>query len=107
MCVCVCVCLCVCVCVCVCVRVCVCVCVCVQVRDFFRSALDALAKAIALQPTHDLPLRTAMTLAHKTCDFRYWHTHAEVVRATFADHLRKGLVYMCYCRRPSAYDRLL
>ena len=40
-----------------------------------------------------------MTLAHKTCDFRYWHTHAEVVRATFADHLRKGLSFTCAIAR--------
>ena len=42
------------------------------VRDYFRSALDALAAAISLQPAHEVPLRTAMTLAHKTSDFRYW-----------------------------------
>jgi predicted O-linked N-acetylglucosamine transferase (SPINDLY family) len=60
------------------------------VRDHFRGALDALAAAIALQPSHELPLRTAMTLAHKTCDFRYWLEHSQIVRGTFADHLRKG-----------------
>lgn len=60
------------------------------VRDHLRGALDALAAAVALQPSHELPLRTAMTLAHKTCDFRYWLEHSQIVRRTFASHLRKG-----------------
>ena len=63
---------------------------CVQVRDYFRSALDSLAAAIALQPSHDVPLRTALTLAHKTADFRYWEQHSEIVRQTFAGHLQRG-----------------
>jgi len=60
-----------------------------------HSALDALAAAIALQPSHDVPLRTAMTLAHKTCDFRYWVRHAGVVRDSFEAHLRKGAQVVC------------
>ena len=63
----------------------------VQVRDYFRAALEALAAAIALRPEHDLPLRTALTLAHKTCDFRYWLLHSSILRETFAGHLQRGM----------------
>uniref|UniRef100_A0A7S4NF57 protein O-GlcNAc transferase n=1 Tax=Guillardia theta TaxID=55529 RepID=A0A7S4NF57_GUITH len=59
-------------------------------QQFYRQALEATSAAVSLNPRHRTPLVTALTLAQKTADFRFWKNHSAHLRELFVECLERG-----------------
>lgn len=72
----------------------------------YRKALESLAAASALDPTHRTPLVTALMLAQKTADFRFWENHTVAIRDIFLERLSKGDQVRLHCSALELYVSL-